>query len=105
MITTIVKFTLSNPITNEEAKSIFKRTAPKYQNIPGLIRKSYIIFEEGVTIGGIYLWNSPQDAEALYTDSWKDFVLDKYGTLPEILYVETPVIVDNVTQEIVYDNG
>ena len=101
MITTITKFKLPSPITKSEAKDIFLSTAPKYKDLPGLIRKSYVIFDEGHSVGGIYLWQSREDAEAAYTESWKEFVLEKYGSEPEITYLETPVIVDNILKEII----
>ncbi len=100
MITSITKFKLPNPVTQEEAKNIFLSTAPKYKDLPGLIRKCYVIFDNGHAVGGIYLWNSRKDAEAVYTERWKDFVREKYGSEPEITYLETPVVVDNVLKEI-----
>jgi len=54
-------------------------------------------------VGEIYLWSSRAEAEAVYTESWRDFVREKYGSEPEIMYLETPVIVDNVAQEIIHD--
>ena len=101
MITVITKFKLSKSITADEAKEIFLSTAPKYRDVPGLFRKCYVIFDNGNAVGGVYLWNSRSEAEAVYTDSWRDFVREKYGSDPEITYLETPVVVDNVTKEII----
>lgn len=64
MITTITTFQLPKTITLEEARTIFLSTAPKYQDVAGLIRKVYIYSEDDNTVGGIYLWNSRADAEA-----------------------------------------
>ena len=103
MITAITTFQLPKPITREEARSIFLSTAPKYQGVPGLFRKCYILSEVGKTAGGIYLWNSRADAEAMYTESWRAFVREKYGTDPSVTYFESPVVVDNTTNEILSD--
>jgi hypothetical protein len=103
MITTITTFQLPKSISLEEARTIFLSTAPKYQDVAGLIRKVYIYSEDDNTVGGIYLWNSRADAEAMYTDSWKAFVREKYGTDPSVTYLESPVVVDNVTHEIIAD--
>ncbi len=103
MITTITTFQLPKSITLEEARTIFLSTAPKYQDVAGLIRKVYIYSEDDNTVGGIYLWNSRADAEAMYTESWKAFVREKYGTDPSVTYLESPVVVDNVTHEIIAD--
>ena len=103
MITTITTFQLPKTITLEEARTIFLSTAPKYQDVAGLIRKVYIYSEDDNTVGGIYLWNSRADAEAMYTESWKAFVQEKYGTDPSVTYLESPVVVDNITHEILSD--
>ncbi len=100
MITAITTFTLPNPITREEARSIFLSTAPKYRGVPGLLRKTYVLSEDRKAVGGIYLWNSRLEAEAMYTKSWHAFVREKYGTDATVTYFESPVVVDNVTQEV-----
>lgn len=103
MITAMTTFTLAQPITREEARRIFLSTAPKYRGVQGLVRKTYLRSEDGVTVGGIYLWTSRAEAEALYTEQWRAFVGDKYGTEPTITYFESPVVVDNVAQQILSD--
>lgn len=103
MITAIVQFTLPQPISLEQARQVFSSTAPKYREIHGLIRKYYILSQDGGTAGGVYLWNSREDAERVYTNEWKQFILDKYGALPSVTYFESPVIVDNAAGKIVTD--
>lgn len=103
MITTLVQFTLPAPITRDEARRVFESTAPKYQSVAGLIRKYYVLSPDGATAGGIYLWQSRADADRLYTDEWKAFVRGRYGADPTIAYFETPVIVDNLSREILAD--
>ena len=105
MITVITQFKLSKPITREEARNVFLSTAPKYQGVAGLFRKCYILSEDNTTVGGIYLWNSRAQAEAIYTESWRIFVREKYGTDPLVTYFDTPVVVDNVTHEILSDDN
>jgi len=103
MITAITTFRLPKPITRDEARKIFLSTAPKYQGVPGLVRKVYVLSQEGDTAGGIYLWNSRAEADAMYTESWKAFVREKYGTDPSVAYFDSPVLVDNLTNEILSD--
>ena len=100
MMTVFTTFTLPKPLTLEEARSIFLGTAPKYQNVQGLFRKTYVLSLDGLTAGGVYLWNSRAEAEAMYTASWRAFVREKYGTEPIVTYFESPVVVDNVTGQI-----
>jgi hypothetical protein len=101
MITAIVEFKLPRAITNLQAREIFLSTAPKYQGMPGLIRKYYFLTPDGSTAGGIYLWESRDDADRQYTAEWKAFVRGKYGSEPVVKYLETPVVVDNVSNEII----
>ncbi len=105
MITTIVEFKLPEKITLDQARATFLSTAPKYQGMAGLLRKYYFLTEDGTKAGGVYLWKSRQDAERVYTDEWKSFVRGKYGTDPSITYLECPVVVDNLTHEIIADSN
>ncbi|WP_028318750.1 YdhR family protein [Desulfobulbus elongatus] len=101
MITVLVAFKLPQPISLQQAKEIFLGTAPKYLDKPGLIRKYYFLNDGGTEAGGIYLWQSRQDAERVYTEEWKAFVRAKYGSDPSLTYLATPVVVDNLSHEIV----
>lgn len=103
MITAIVEFKLPKPITVAEARETFLSTAPKYQGMPGLVRKYYFLSEDGAKAGGIYLWKSRAHAEQIYTEEWRAFVSGKYGTEPSLTYLECPVVVDNATHEITSD--
>jgi len=103
MITVIDTIQLPKPITRDEARRIFLSTAPKYQGVAGLVRKYYVLSQDGSTVGGIYLSNSRAEADAMYTESWRAFVREKYGTDPSVTYLDSPVVVDNLTQEILSD--
>jgi hypothetical protein len=57
MITVIATYQLPTPITRDEARKIFLSTAPKYQGVVGLVRKYYVLSQDGNSVGGIYLWS------------------------------------------------
>ena len=103
MITVFTTFTLPKPITREEARGVFLSTAPTYRGVQGLLRKIYVLSQDGATVGGVYLWNSRSEAEAMYTQAWRSFVREKYGTDPTVTYFESPVVVDNVAQQVLTD--
>jgi hypothetical protein len=103
MITTLVQIKLSEPLSLDKAREVFTGTAPKYLQFQGLIRKCYMLSEDGGTAGAVYLWESRSAAEALYTDDWEEFILQKYGTKPSVTYFNSPVIVDNLLGEIIKD--
>jgi hypothetical protein len=102
MITAIVTFKLPDGTTAEEARKMFEASAPRYREVPGLIRK-YHVFDEDGTGGGIYLWQSREAADALYGGAWRRMMRERYGAEPLVRYFETPVIVDNVVGEIQTD--
>jgi hypothetical protein len=95
MITTLVQFRLPSPITLAEATRRFETSAPKYKNIPGLIRKYYIRSEDGCIAGGIYLWESRPAAERVYDGEWRERVAKLYGAEPTVTWFDSPLIVDN----------
>jgi Putative mono-oxygenase ydhR len=95
MIIAIVTFRLPKPATLAELTKTFQGTAPRYQGIPGLLRKNYWISEDGRRAGGIYVWETRADADCVYTPEWKKFVETKYGSPPVIEFLHSPVMVDN----------
>jgi hypothetical protein len=101
MITVIVRFRLPKPVSRSKAEELFLSSAPRYRQVPGLVRKYYILSEDGTESGGVYLFRSKEDAERLYTDAWKQYIVGKYGGEPSITYFESPVIVDNAAGEVV----
>jgi len=100
MLVSIVTFKLPERWTVAQAAAVFQSTAPKYLGKPGLVRKHYYLSESGDRAGGIYFWESKAAAEACYTPEWRSTVEAKYGSAPDVLYVEVPVTVDNVAKSI-----
>jgi len=96
MLTAIVRFRLPAPLDVAEATRRFEARAPKYQNLPGLIRKYYLLSEDGCRAGGVYLWESRAAGEAVCDGTWRARVEELYGSPPQIACFDTPVIVDSL---------
>ncbi|PCI68113.1 MAG: monooxygenase [Piscirickettsiaceae bacterium] len=96
MITSIVNFTLPLPITLEKVTDLFEKGADNYRTVPGLIRKYYLLSNDGRTAGGVYLWESQEQAADFYNQEWFQLIEEKYHSKPIISYFQTPVIVDNL---------
>jgi hypothetical protein len=94
MITAIVRFPLPKNTTQEDAKGMFEKSAPNYRDLPGLIRK-YFLYGDGPTGGGVYLWENRETAERFYSDAWRATIAQRYGAQPDILFFESPIIVEN----------
>ena len=77
------------------ASATFQSTAPKYQGLAGLVRKNYLLSEDGTRAGGAYVWETRADAERVYNADWRKMVEAKYGSPPIVEYFESPVMVDN----------
>ena len=103
MVVAMVTFRQPQSRTLAEMKTVFQSTAPKYLNLPGLLRKNYFVSENGLRAGGIYVWESKARAEQFYSPEWKSFVAGKYGAQPEIQYLDAPVMVDNAAGKITAD--
>jgi hypothetical protein len=100
MITAIVRFKLPPTVKLAEAAELFKGSAPKYRQLPGLVRKYYLYDSDAGVGGGVYLWKSREAADRVYTTEWKQSLAQRYGAEPEISYFATPVVVDNAIDEI-----
>ncbi|MBW4520502.1 MAG: YdhR family protein [Scytolyngbya sp. HA4215-MV1] len=99
MLTVLVQFQLPASVTREQAEKLFARIAGIYHEIPGLIRKYFLLAEDGKTAGGVYLWRTRQEAESFYNENFKLAIAEKFGSEPSITYFESPVVVDNLTGE------
>ena len=87
MITVITTFKLPKPITRQEAQSNFLCTAPKYQGVAGLVRKCYVLSQDGSTVGGIYLWNSRAEAEARHQ---RAVTMVRYSSWASLIFCPMP---------------
>ncbi len=94
-ITAIVLIKLPSSIGRDQLAKAYEATVPKYQAVPGLIRKYYLLSEDGTTGGGVYLFESREAADKLYDDAFRAAIKERFGAEPDVRYFETPVIVDN----------
>jgi hypothetical protein len=105
MITFITRFQLPPGIPSEAVKKGFVEVAPEFKHPSGLLRKYFLISEDGKTGGGVYLWNSMEEARSFSEGVLRPMIRDKFKVEPSIEYYDAPVVVDNVTSEIIADGG
>jgi hypothetical protein len=102
MITAIVQFKVPASATREEVFANMQKAAPRFQGMPGLMRKNFLFDAERGIGGGVYTWETREAAEKVYAEGgpWRAAIRNLYGVDPEITIYETPVIVDNAVNEI-----
>jgi hypothetical protein len=100
MLTAIVQFPLPESVGPEQFQELCRLVALDYRKPDGLIRKYFLVGEDGRTGGGVYLWRSRDAAEQFYGAVFRAMVADRFGTEPVISYFPTPIVVDNVTGRI-----
>lgn len=95
MIAVLILFDTDGTLSLEDATRRFNTTAPNYRGRAGLDSKAYLYEQDGSAVGGFYLWESREAAEAMYTDEWKAKATELYGVAPVIRYFEVPVQIQN----------
>jgi len=94
MITVVVNLPLPEGMSLEEYKSRMMKSVPRYQSVPGLVRKNYLYDEKRHLGGGAYTFETRAQAEQCFPEEFVKAVSAAYGK-PEVSYFETPIFIDN----------
>jgi hypothetical protein len=70
-------------------------TIPEYERLPGLQFKAYSFERGSGDYGGLYLWQSQQQAQAWFGPAWFSRVRAERGVEPQVRYFDAPVSLDN----------
>lgn len=101
MITAIVQYRLPSHIDPEACADHFRRIAPGFRTVPGLIRKQFVYADDGWA-GGVYLWKTRADAEAFYSGPWLAGIRERYRMDPQIKFFHTACVTDNAAGAVLY---
>ena len=71
MITATVRYKLPPHIDHDACREHFHKIAPGFQQVQGLISKHFIWSESGWA-GGVYQWQTLEDARRFYSGPWLD---------------------------------
>ena len=99
MTTFITQFTLPPGAPVEEMRNAFVAVAPQFQQVPGLLSKTFLLSDNATRGGGVYLWQSKAHAQA-FEPHLRDMIRNRMGVEAEITYFNTPVMVDNIQGQI-----
>ena len=97
MITAVVRYHLPSSIDYNDCLAHYEKIAPDFRNVRGLISKHFIYGDHGVA-GGVYQWESLEDAQAFYSGPWLKGIIERYGAEPGVEYFTVFCITDNEKQ-------
>ncbi|MGB4862111.1 MAG: YdhR family protein [Tepidiformaceae bacterium] len=96
ILATIVTFSHGNGAYDRPRfEAINRSTAPKYENLPGLVSKAYWYDDAARENGGLYLWSSREAAEATHDAAHLARLAELYGVAPTVRWLDVPVFVNN----------
>ena len=99
MISAVVRYPLPESIGRAACRDHYEKIAPGFREAPGLISKHFICGDHGVA-GGVYQWETREDAEAFYSGPWRAGIVERYGVEPQIEYFTVFCITDNAAGEV-----
>ena len=100
MVTAIVSYEFAPSLDPEQVRKYYEQAIPRFEELPGLHRKYFMISEDGRSGGSVYLWESREHALAFHDEKWKEFMRGKYGHRPHVRIYDCPIVVDNVSGEV-----
>ena len=96
MITATVRYQLPPHVDHAACREHFHKIAPGFQHVKGLISKHFIWSESGWA-GGVYQWETREDAQIFYGGAWLDGIVERYGMRPQIELYEVFALTDNAS--------
>ena len=100
MIIVIVTFKISPDITESTLKEKFMESSDLYKDTPGLIRKNYLSDVRNNTAGGVYFFDTLENAQNWFDDKRIEWLTQRYSK-PEINFYDNPIVIDNISKEII----
>ena len=79
-------------MTHEPLLAEFFSAVPTHRAISGLMRKNFLIGDNGASFGGLYLWRDEASAKAWFNDAWRERVRKTYGQDAAIDWFDTPIL-------------
>jgi hypothetical protein len=72
-----------------------RATIPRWRADPALVRKHYLLSEDGAECAGLYIWRSREAAEMAHDAAWRAAVEQRTGEPPKIRYFQLQMLLDN----------
>lgn len=72
-----------------------RATIPRWRANAQLVRKHYLLSEDGSECAGLYIWPTRADGEAAHDAAWRAAVAQRTGAEPAIRYFDLQMLLDN----------
>jgi hypothetical protein len=72
-----------------------RATIPRWRANPALVRKHYLLSDDGHECAGLYIWPTREAAEAAHDAAWRAAVEKRTGSAPAIRYFALQMLLDN----------
>ena len=100
MVIVIVTFKISPDITESILEEKFMESSGLYKGTQGLIRKNYLSDIKNNIAGGVYCFDKLDNAKNWFDDDRIDWLTQRYSK-PEIKFYNNPIVIDNISKEII----
>ena len=100
MVIVIVTFKISPDITESILKEKFMESSELYKDTQGLIRKNYLSDIKNNIAGGVYCFDILDNAKNWFDDKRINWLTQRYSK-PEINFYNNPIVIDNISKEII----
>jgi len=91
-VATLVLIGTPAGVSREQIVAEFYKAAPAHRTIAGLLRKHFIVGNNGASFGGLYLWKDEASAKAWFNEAWHENVRKRYGQAATIDWFDTPIL-------------
>lgn len=68
---------------------------PRWRANPDLVRKHFLLSDDGRECGGLYVWPTREAAEAAHDAAWRAGIERRTGAPPTIRYFQLQMLLDN----------
>lgn len=90
-VATLVTVPIPQGVNKARLIEEFKAAIPTYRAVPGLLRKYFIITDDG-GFGGIYLWQDEASARAWFSPDWQARTSTRYGAPAALEWFDVPLL-------------
>jgi hypothetical protein len=101
MILELVEFESPQGWSREQIVDDARHVVPKWRANGELLRKHFLLSDDGKTGAGVYIWPSVEAARRAHNEEWRQAVIKRTGGPPRIRYFDLLLLVDNENGRVV----